>query len=376
MAVWQRIFRQAAVSVSRYRVRHFSAPHGAQGKRAALVYLVPSALNGAFLGHHPNLTEVGALRDALTVRGYSVDAFDYRSRRAVGGYDLILGFGDAVYQAQLAGAGNVVLYATGASANYQHRAVESVLGALTEAYGPDAVKSVRIPEQYLGISEALSNHILSIGNAWTASTFARPERVRSLPGIVAGAFAPIGDVTAGASARGPGIAWVGSKGVLHKGLHVAAAVAARLRVPLHAVGIKDDEHALAKRVLDRQGGQYTMYPFVTPGDATWMSVVGQCRVVVGASLSEGMSTALLTAARTGLYPVSTAACGLPVGDVIASDGDSVEALCGAVERTLAEPSDAFQQRLTAVAMRVSRENSVEAYRASLHGALDSIGFAS
>lgn len=375
MAVWQKIFRQAAVGVSRYRVRRFVAPHGAQRKRAALVYLVPSALNGAFLGHHPNVVEVGALRDELLARGYSVDAYDYRSRRSVSGYDLILGFGDTVYRAQRAGAGNVVLYATGASANFQHGSVEAVLGELTEKFGPGAVNHVRIPERYLGISEALSGHILSIGNEWTASTFARPQRVSSLPGIVSGVSASVADVVTNSGARGAGLAWIGSKGVLHKGLHVAAAVAARLGVHLHAIGIKEDEAAFAKLVLERSGCQHTVYPFVTPGEVTWMGVVGECRAVVGASLSEGMSTALLTAARTGLYPVSTQTCGVSVGEVVAPGASTVEGLASVVDSVLALPSDAFRRRLSEAVARVSSENTADAYRAGVTRALDLIGVA-
>jgi hypothetical protein len=373
MAVWQRIFRQAAVGVSRYRVRRFSSPGVHEGKRAALVYLVPSALNGAFLGHHPNLAEVGALRDELQSRGFAIDAYDYRSRRSVGGYNLVLGFGDAVYRAQRAGAGNVVLYATGASANFQHRSVEAVLGQLSEEFGPDAVKYVRIPERYLGISEAMSGHILSIGNAWTASTFARPERVASLPGIVSGVSIAASDVIAGAATRGPGLAWIGSKGILHKGLHVAAAVARRLGVHLHALGIKEDETAFAKMVLERSGCRHTIYPFVTPGEAIWMRVVRECRAVVGASLSEGMSTALLTAARTGLYPVSTQTCGISVGDVVAPDGDAVGRLAGGVEKVLAAQADAYGGMVGEAVMRVAADNTIDAYRSALTRALDSMG---
>ena len=334
-----------------------------------MVYLIPSALNETFLRHHPNLTEVAALCAELQRRGYSIDAFDYRSRRAITGYDLILGFGEAVYRAQLGGEKNVVLYATGASANFQHRSVEAVLGSLCERFGPEAVKYVRIPERYLGISEALSNQILSIGSSWTASTFVQPSRVHSLPGIVAGRHADADDIVRAANRRGSDIAWIGSKGVLHKGLHTAAEVAAKLGVKLHAVGIKDEERAFSNKLLQGLQCDHAIYPFVTPGDATWTSVVEKCRLVVGASLSEGMSTSILTAARSGLYPISTEACGVPLGDTVAAD---VEKIAGAADRVLSLPASGFQAALEPILRRVCSENTAEAFAVRLRETLSAM----
>ena len=370
MAFWQRTFRQAAIEYSRLRVRRFASEGPPKG-RAALVYLIPSALNGVFLSHHDNFAEVSALHGELKRRGYAVSAFDYRSRWSVEDYDLILGFGEAVYRAQLAGAANVTLYATGAGANFQHRTVEAVLGELTDRFGRDAVKHVRIPERYLGISEALSGSILSIGNAWTASTFARPERIRSLPGIVSSKHAPVEDILGNLAQRGSDIAWVGSKGVLHKGLHTVAEVAAKLGVHLHALGLKPDERPFAEKVLTASGCKHTLYPFVTPGGAVWNGVVAKCKAVVGASLSEGMSTALLTAARSGLYPISTDTCGISLGEVVTMGANAANDLAANVERVLALSPAQYKDLLAPAIRDVASNNTFEAYTRRLSEAFES-----
>jgi hypothetical protein len=325
-----------------------------------------------FLHYHPNLSEVNALSAELQSRGYSVDVFDYRSRRSLAGYDLIVGFGEAVHTAQLTGADNVVLYATGASANFQHRAVEIALTGLLDRFGREAVKYVRIPERYLGISEAMSSRILSIGNEWTASTFAEPSRILSLPGIVPGKHALPDEVLRLSASRGRDIAWVGSKGVLHKGLHLAADVAAMMKVKLHAIGIKDDERDFAAMVLQRSGCSYAIYPFMVPGEAAWNAAIEKCRLVLGVSLSEGMSTSVLTAVRSGLFPVSTESCGISVGEVVPTNASSIAEVA---DKILTMPRAEFEDALTPALRQVSDGNTIDAFSRRLHEAFDAIRIA-
>lgn len=267
--------------------------------------------------NHPNKLELNSI--IVTLRKYFKNIYvtDYRYDGKNIESTLTIGCGNAVLKS-IRKNSYFIYYATGSSADFQHAAVANEYVIAKDLYGMDVYRYFRLPDCHFGIYELASDVIYSIGNLRTAQTFHPSSRVRTLPGIVAGEADNelLIKLLVSKPVNRNELLWIGSKGMLHKGLHIAGSVCKILGCKITCIGISDDEIDDANNVLNIIGCNYTLYPYIEIGSAEWYGVIKRVTFVLGASVSEGMSTSLLTAARFGLIPISTDTCGVDCGSIV------------------------------------------------------------
>lgn len=288
---------------------------------------------------HPNLKEFKAILEILKSRHSFVFITDYRYQKKIPDCEYFFGFGAVANNLNYVKSKSTY-YSTGASSFYQIKAVNKELNWLEENYWLPSLKNFRLPEELNTIGELNSHLHFCIGNNWTKSTFKDDSNIVCLPGIPNGQSD--NNINFGLE-RGHNLLWLGSKGIFHKGLHLAAQVAFNLKRKLYAVGINKDELSEAIKILKNSKCNYEIHEFIDIPSNTWFEVVNDCRICLGCSISEGMSTSLLTALQYGVYPVSLVSCGINYGYVKIPESlnDRVSLLTSSTDKLLRLSSAVF-----------------------------------
>ena len=210
--------------------------------------------------------------------------------------------------------GRFLYYATGAAADFQNKNTimeGEYFKSHFNVFGVNIENHLRLAEADTVRVEKLARDVMLIGNSWTRKTFHN----KNVVGLLNGMYLPA-SLVMGVSIKNNGILWIGSKGIIHKGLHIAAEVAIKSYSVLYVVGVSDVERDLAKFILDKTGCKYVMFGYISVGGSLWGEIVEKCYCVLGCSVSEGMSTGLLTAISAGLFPISTDSCGINYGPIV------------------------------------------------------------
>jgi len=312
---------------------------------------------------HPNRFEFTSFVEVLRGLVKKIYITDYRYGGLKVPAEVVVGFGPSIKQSAYL-ANRFIYYATGSSSAFQSQAALDEYKLVALRFGFCAESSFRLPEVYSGFEEYAANNIYLIGNRATAETFrdVREDSIRLLPGIALGENTPTNQHCRRVNRRS--ILWMGSKGVLHKGLHIAAEVAGKLALRLIVIGVGPQERALAGKVLALSGCDHEVHGFVEVGSNDWWRLTSGVDVVVGCSVSEGMSTSLLTCARFGILPVSTDSCGIDVGVVVGFHPrfSLVERLASRVEAIFTLSDDEIRQIQDEAKARVNDENSVARFK--------------
>jgi hypothetical protein len=261
---------------------------------------------------HPNLKEFEAILTMLKSRHSYVYITDYRYNKKIPDCDYFFGFGKVANNLNYEKSKSVY-YSTGASSFYQIEAVHNELTWMSEMYGYSSLEYFRLPEELNTAGELNSKIHFGIGNDWTKLTFNKSTHMICLPGI---SNVEVNDNSSFRSDLGNNLLWIGSKGIFHKGLHLAAQVAFELKKKLYVVGVGGNEFSAAKNILEITKCDYEIFPFIKIPSNSWFEIINDCRFCLGCSISEGMSTSLLTALHYGVYPISFNSCGIDYGSVI------------------------------------------------------------
>lgn len=264
-----------------------------------------------FFKNHPNVFELDNFICSVRNLAKEIVITDYRYTKIIKS-DLLIGFGQA-FTNSLPYSSKSILYSTGASALLQNKFVHDEIGHIGSSYyGFESSKYFRFSDKYSEINEEKSKFILSIGNDFTVNTFGKnKDKVISLPGI------PLGSEKKNKkSINRNKILWVGSKGVLHKGLHIAADFAKSLNLELIAIGVDKTEQDIAVKVLKFSGCKFKIYGQIKIPSSKWYSITDDISFVIGVSVSEGMSTSILTCVNRGLYPLTVDRCGISYGNIV------------------------------------------------------------
>ena len=262
--------------------------------------------------NHPNYYEFAAIANSLTNLVKSVTVTDYRYNRNTINAEVTFGFGSAV-EKSIINSNKFIYYATGSSARFQCIEAENELERIISFFGKESRNFFRIPEYYSGLNEVVADKIYLIGNKFTKNTFALNlhSKIRLLPGIsLIQSDTPFYDET------DSHLLWIGSKSVLHRGLHIAAEISKLTKKILYVIGVNDFEKDFAHKLLTRSGCKFKLFGYLNVGSNLWFEIIKNCKYVLGCSVSEGMQTGILTAASFGLYPVSTDTCGINYGSII------------------------------------------------------------
>lgn len=264
---------------------------------------------------HPNRHELNAFISSLRKYCKKVIITDYRYGGKDIKADLTIGFGFG-FNASSKYRSYSIYYATGSSFRFQTDSVLMEINYLAEKISMPIENYFRFPEYDSTDIERESDKIYLIGNEKTSKTFnVNSSKISLLPGIALGNSGLNLMLPRGMIFRDK-ILWMGSKGFLHKGLHIAAEVAFNLGLKLIIVGVRDEEKTHVLELLRLIKCEYVMHPWVDINSNEWLSIISDVTFCIGCSVSEGMSTSLLTCCSFGLIPISTDTCGIDEGFII------------------------------------------------------------
>lgn len=339
---------------------------------AAISFIVTEPLSRVFPWKtHPNLSELRIIVSLLKDRFAKIYIMDYRNLYFSDTVDFVFGFGPAFHRLAKLGINNIY-YSTGASAAYQDYAVQREAAYVEQTYGIDPRDEFRRPLSWDFSNQEDADCIALIGNGWTKSTYPIHKEIDCLPGI--SLFEGHYPLDFNLSDN-KDLLWVGSKGIFHKGIHIAAATAAKLRIKIRMVGIDKNSAGLAQRICDQEGCDYELIPFLDVNGKEFSEAVRRSGVVLGTSVSEGSSTAILTAVAAGAFSISRPSCGVDTGEVIIEESreNLTEALARAVDNFLCR---SHRYRLDVIKFGsdcVYRNNSKRAFQEKLSSFFDRNG---
>lgn len=300
--------------VSNLVIKNVSKPVDSKFKNVHLAFILPLQSNFLYkilFKQHPNTTELISFSQILQSFSSKVLYTDYRYNKKIKS-DLLIGFGESFFKSSKISRKSI-LYATGSSANFQNKCIEDEIIFLDNFKFPfNLNKFFREANTYSSRNENNAKLILGIGNNFTKKTFGKNKnKVILLPGIPLDTHVKSNYIINRCK-----ILWVGSKGILHKGLHIACEFAKKLNLVLVVVGISRDEKPFAEFILNNSGCHYELHGYVSIPSSNWDKITNDLSFVLGVSISEGMSTSILTCIKTGLYPITVDRCGINFGPVI------------------------------------------------------------
>jgi len=316
---------------------------------------------------HPNQLEIAAFIKCLRLISKKIIITDYRYNNSKIDADLSIGFGEGLSRSLNANS-RFIYYATGCSYAFQTNAAINELNLISTKIKGASSKFFRFPEKNATSLEISANFLYTIGNNKTASTFDRDtDQIRCLPGIALGFEKPKPQPTNIRRAERKNLVWIGSKGILHKGIHIAAECASKLQYKLVAIGITRSEMDFARSILDSFSIEYELHGFQVVGSSEWHEICERSLFALGCSVSEGMSTALLTGALHGLIPISTDTCGINVGDVISFEprNSLIERLIERIKKLSTAPDYELIKIRAEIKEKVLLENSPESFEHAL-----------
>lgn len=262
---------------------------------------------------HPNVDQLRCFVQVLSSQYRFVIYVDYRNSLLRLKSDLIVGFGQ-FYKNNFLLSKQKFYFATGSSADFVSNEIEKA--KLELEINVDSNNNWRYSDKDESKYERISDKILLIGNTITSNSFNIMNQVPVLllPGnYLKGKFSkPI----APKEVIVDSILWFGSKGILHKGLDIVADVASKLNTKLIVVGVSPDEQNIAHEICKNRSLDYELYGFLKLDSDKWLEILEKVSFALFPSISEGMSTGVLTSVYFGLYPICTDRCGCDVGHVV------------------------------------------------------------
>lgn len=338
-----------------------------------LSFTLPPGVANLARARHPNRAEKFAILAALREVSRWVVTTDYRYRGCRIPADIVFGFGVGL-ERSVDEKKPLLYYATGASCAFQTNAAVSEYSRVIGQFGVGCRTGFRVPDPIASYFELAATEIFAIGSAFTSSTFPTSRRPPlRLPGIPLPVSRVCLDDSQAERAGSTELVWVGSRGVLHKGLHIAADVAWRTGRVLHVLGVDALEAKLAQAILARSGCKFSWHGHISPMSLQWARIFGRRLVALGCSVSEGMSTSLLTAIGSGAMCVATDTCGLDVGECVTFHPREtlIDRLSEATDRLCdLSPSD-FMAAQATLRNQVRNQNSYERFAALVRSGIRS-----
>ncbi|GAD79632.1 glycosyltransferase [Vibrio ezurae] len=107
------------------------------------------------------------------------------------------------------------------------------------------------------------------------------------------------------------ILWLGSNGLVHKGLDVLieAVNSSHNSVNLHVCGVNKKELKKICQISEK----IIVHGLVDVNSSYFEGILDDCDFIALASCSEGVATGVLTGIKSGLIPITTISCGIPHG---------------------------------------------------------------
>ncbi len=287
----------------------------ASKKIVFLSYLGPTSLilDDLNLKKHPNVEQLRCFIKILSSHYRFVIFVDYRNSFLKIKSDFLIGFGLA-YRNNFYYSKHRFYFATGSSSEFVSKEILRAKSHLDFVNPSEVLWRNSDPADVW--DEINSERILLIGNNFTKSTFqlCKKQNISLLPGNFLN-----GDLKHPVSPQSiklDTLLWFGSNGLLHKGLDIAANVASILNCKLIVVGVSPREVQLANDICKNYSLEFELHGFLSLKSSTWYDVLNRATFALFPSISEGMSTGVLTSIFFGLYPIVTDRCGCDVGHLV------------------------------------------------------------
>src|SRR6056297_387062 len=255
----------------------------------------------------------------LSRKGYNVDLYDYKFNYNIDyqNYSLLIGFGypfeNSFYQANR--TPKRIFIATGAHSSQRNTAEILQLKYLYNRRG-FLLKPRRTKGFPDSASSILSDALISIGTDWTDSTYHRffTKTIYRIPWSAHHYFPP-SELCRDYSDAKYHFLWIGSHGLVHKGLDLCLeAFNELINCELHVFAPKEDDffHAYSSELNHSKNIHY--HGFISPSSMEFQEICETCAFVLSPSCSEGGGEACLTAMFTGLIPVVSKQAAIDIGD--------------------------------------------------------------
>jgi glycosyltransferase involved in cell wall biosynthesis len=277
-------------------------------KTVLVSYLSDAFFSDASLfKYNTNRCEMLALCKSLLDLGYSVDVydcldFDYKSKKE---YDLIIGFGFPYRKAAVKNNGERILYCTEAHPNLSIQKEKERIKYFYERH------SFKFPlersgKYYLEQDYNIADKMIVMGEH--NRDYLRELGFNNIYKINPTA---INTKLVNKINNGRDFIWLGSRGVVHKGLDILIDVFNQLKITLHVCGA--DKKYIESKLKMKVNDNIIIHGKVdTNSDYFNDNILKNSSFIIMPSCSEGVSTSVLTGMRLGLVPVVTHSCGINI----------------------------------------------------------------
>jgi hypothetical protein len=351
-------------------------------KRVLVSYLTEPFLIGyEHRVEHSNYTECLKIAEIFNKRGYIVDIVEYNLKKSLRSakrhkYDIIFGsepnFLNAINHIEHKKS---IYYATGAYYKFQNNAEETRLNELRRRRGV-SLKPIRhvVPHA----SAELADAVICIGNDWTISTYKGHCKQIQKIDVSAHSFCPfseIQEIKDFDTAR-KNFLWLGSYGVVHKGLDLLLEVFVKHpELNLYVCGGLENEESFMKiyqnELFDSPNIHYEGW--VMPNSQKYKDLVVKCAYYVFPSCSEGMSGSTATTMLSGLIPIISMETGIDCGkDGVILDDCSINTIENTVLKMSNIPAKGCQTAARNIAATAAKQFSITRFISDFELALDRI----
>lgn len=327
------------------------------------------------LSHTHNLESVLMARTWLQ-RGYIVDAIDYRNNIFVPQHHYDWFTGARLYFAEIADRlGREVVKVVHLDTSHFAVNNRNAYARLADAQirkGVSLFESIRILEHNNAM--AFTDAAILLGNRVTADTFrfaGKPLFELDVPSVL---DFPPPDRDAVFNARGRFL-WLGSNGLLHKGLDLVLEAFARMpEVHLTVCGPIEQEAEFVRAYAPELAlPNVECRGWIDVGSESFQQLVRQTSAMVYPSCGEGQAGALVNCIRAGLIPIASQQSGVEVNPFgIQLDECSVDEICTAVTKIASMDADELYARSRAAANFGEAHFSRAAYTKRYNEILDAI----
>lgn len=282
-------------------------------KKKILISYIVNPFKKEIAPTHSNKIEALEITKIFHDLSFQVDIYDFRHKLKVDfeQYDVIFGIGQLYERAVQNKLNNIVYisYATGAYFCWANYAEIDRLKKLYDRKGK-MLKPRRFVSEPTYFASQVSDGMIVIGNDWTVSTYINSKMPICKQPVSVYHIPWIDDIRRDIDKSKKNFLWIGSAGLIHKGLDVCLEVFKNTSdLNLYVCGPKEEDFfELYKKELNLKNIHYK--GFVNIQSQEFKGIVEKCSFVLYPSCSEGMSGALLTAMSTGLIPLATKQSGV------------------------------------------------------------------
>ncbi|MFA5804200.1 MAG: glycosyltransferase [Melioribacteraceae bacterium] len=288
---------------------------------------------------HANNLELICIARSFNELGFQVDLIHYQNKifNDYSNYNVIFGFGHPFENCILSTEAKKtlkVLYATGANPLWSMKQSFERLYAFYNKVHIVKKEYLRDGGNEFLLQYYLAHKIILVGNDYIKNTYFTKihNDIQTISGVV---FNKNIDVDYSLKAKRKYL-WFGSSGIVHKGLDlILDSFMQRPNLELHVCGTIDQRFQASYNEVLLCHNNIHFHGFISINSNFFKQLMETCSFVISASVSEGMSTSVLTCmVNGGLIPIITLSTGIDINEnFIQIESCKEEALLDAIDKS-------------------------------------------